>query len=226
MNAPRVIVFDVNETLSDLGPLSQRFSDIGLSREMSQVWFASVLRDGFALSTVGASEKFAVIGSEVLRSMLVGHTITEDVDAAIQHVLEGFGALSLHPDVPEGIKKLKSLGLRLVTLTNGATAVSERLLSEAGLRIHFERLMSVEDAGLWKPAYGAYKYAQTICEVAADDMLLVAVHPWDINGAADAGLSTAWINRSGKPYPSYFKPPDFKVAALGDLAEALEESST
>jgi len=31
----------------------------------------------------------------------------------------------------------------------------------------------------------------------AEQMLLVTVHPWDIHGAARAGLSTAWINRAG-----------------------------
>jgi 2-haloacid dehalogenase len=56
-------------------------------------------------------------------------------------------------------------------------------------------------------------------------MLLVAVHPWDIHGAARAGLSTAWINRRGGPYPDYFLAPDHTVSALDELAAALEEGS-
>jgi hypothetical protein len=33
--------------------------------------------------------------------------------------------------------------------------------------------------------------------VAPELMLLVAVHPWDIHGAAQAGMGTAWVNRTG-----------------------------
>ena len=36
--------------------------------------------------------------------------------------------------------------------------------------------------------------------------MLVAVHPWDIDGASRAGLVTAWLNRSGGPYPSTSVP--------------------
>jgi FMN phosphatase YigB (HAD superfamily) len=46
---PIVIVFDVNETLSDMAPMARRFADVGAPELLAQVWFASLLRDGFAL---------------------------------------------------------------------------------------------------------------------------------------------------------------------------------
>lgn len=52
-------------------------------------------------------------------------------------------------------------------------------------------------------------------------MLLVAVHPWDIDGAARAGLATAWIDRSGTPYPASFTPPSLRATSLTDLAQQL-----
>ena len=51
--------------------------------------------------------------------------------------------------------------------------------------------------------------------------MLVAVHPWDIQGARSAGLSTAWINRSGARYPAYFGQPDFEATSVLDLARQL-----
>lgn len=81
--------------------------------------------------------------------------------------------------------------------------------------------MSVEDAGAWKPDREAYDYAARECGTAPDDMLLVAAHPWDIDGAARAGMHTAWINRSGLPYPGHFTPPERTVTALADLAGQL-----
>lgn len=40
------------------------------------------------------------------------------------------------------------------------------------------------------------------------DAMLVAVHPWDVDGAARAGMRTAWLDRRGTAYPSYFTAPN------------------
>ena len=85
----------------------------------------------------------------------------------------------------------------------------------------FERLLSVQDALAWKPARAAYEYAAQTCGTELAELLLVAVHPWDIDGAARAGMSTAWINRTGGPYPDYFTAPTLTVATLPELAEQL-----
>jgi 2-haloacid dehalogenase len=45
--------------------------------------------------------------------------------------------------------------------------------------------------------------------------------PWDIDGAHRAGLRTAWVNRSGGPYPGHLSPADIDVTSLTDLAEQL-----
>jgi beta-phosphoglucomutase-like phosphatase (HAD superfamily) len=77
----------------------------------------------------------------------------------------------------------------------------------------FERLLSLDDAGVWKPAPGACVYAAEACGVEPRDMVLVAVHPGDIDGAGRAGLGTAWIKRGHQPYPAYFTPPAHTVTA-------------
>ncbi|WP_104523328.1 HAD family hydrolase [Blastococcus atacamensis] len=116
---------------------------------------------------------------------------------------------------------LRASGRRLVTLTNGSTGVSEQLFTAAGVRDEFEALLSVEDAGAWKPARAAYDYAARACGTDPAEMLLVAVHPWDIDGAARAGLITAWIHRAGTPYPECFTPSSLRATGLDDLAAQL-----
>jgi 2-haloacid dehalogenase len=51
--------------------------------------------------------------------------------------------------------------------------------------------------------------------------MLVAVHPWDLDGAARAGLRTAWVNRTGGGYPDYLTAPELTVSGLDDLAARL-----
>ena len=220
-SAPQLLVLDVNETLSDLGPIASRFADVGAPGLLAQAWFASVLRDGFALTTVGENPTFAELARDAARTLLSGEPLDRDLDDAVTHVLEGFTALEVHPDVAAGIPALHDLGIRIVTLSNGAASVARRLLDNAGLADHFERLLSVEDAGVWKPAPAAYRHALDTCGVVAEEAMLVAVHPWDIDGAARAGLRTAWVDRAGTPYPRLFRDPELTVSSLVELAQRL-----
>lgn len=219
---PALLVFDVNETLSDMTPVGRRFEDLGLPASLAKTWFASLLRDGFAVTAAGGIEKFADLGSEGLRVMLEGQEIDRDLEEAVEHVMGGFAELGVHPDVPEGLRALDELGIRLVTLSNGAASVAERLLGDAGLLDHVEALLSVEDVGVWKPARAAYEYALERCHVEAENAMLVAVHPWDTHGAREAGLGSAWVNRTGSRYPRYFGRPDLEATSLTDLADRLQ----
>ncbi|MET4589840.1 haloacid dehalogenase type II [Arthrobacter sp. 754] len=219
--APSITVFDVNETLSDMSPMGERFAEVGAPAQLAKLWFATLLRDGFALTAAGGNGAFAEIGAEALRGLLASSDLRLDLDQAVERVMAGMAGLGLHPDVPGGVRALRAAGYRLVTLTNGSAQVAEKLFAAAGIRDQFERLLSVEDAPAWKPAPAAYHYAARACGVEPGEMLLVAVHPWDIHGAAQAGLATAWINRTGSTYPAYFSAPDYTVASLEKLPEAL-----
>lgn len=218
---PSLLLFDVNETLSDMSPMGQRFEEVGAPSYLAATWFAGVLRDGFARTISDTSEPFARVAAEVLRASLHGHPLDRSVEDAVQHVMDGFATLSVHDDVPDGIRALADVGVRLVTLSNGSAAVAQGLLDRAGLRGHFEDLLSVEDAGVWKPAAGAYAHALDRCDVDPMDAMLVAVHPWDVDGAVRAGLGAAWIDRDGGPYPAHFAAPDLTARSLTDLARQL-----
>ena len=218
---PALLVLDVNETLSDMSPLAATFEEVGAPAHLAATWFAGLLRDGFSLAAVGESASFARIGAESLRVLLHDMALDRSTDEAVEHVMSRLTALDVHPDVTDGVRALRRLGIRLVTLSNGAASVAEGLLERAGLRDQFERVLSVEDAGIWKPAAGAYAYALDECEVVPEDALLAAVHPWDVDGAGRAGLGTAWIDRAGGLYPGYFEAPDLRAGSLTELAALL-----
>jgi len=218
---PTVLIFDVNETLSDMSPMRQRFEDVGAPRHLVAPWFAGLLRDGFALTALDACQPFARLASESLLVGLDGVDLNRSTEDAVRHIMDGFSGLPVHPDVSDGVRALRGVGLRLVTLSNGATSVAEGLLDRAGIRDQFEALLSVEGAGIWKPAAGAYAYALQQCGVEPAEVMLVAVHPWDTDGASRAGLATAWLNRDGGRYPDYFREPDVRVRSLTDLADRL-----
>ena len=223
---PSVIVFDVNETLSDLSPLAARFVAVGAAASASQAWFASVLRDGFALSLAGHRPVFAELAREALAAHLSVTTLRRPLDEAVAHVLEGLPQLPVHQDVVEGVNALADAGIRLVTLSNGSPSIAEGLLEEAGVRDRFEHVLSVEGNSPWKPHPDAYAYAAGVCAVGPGEMMLVATHPWDVDGANRAGLQSAWVNRSESHYPQTFTAPTCTVGGLDELADVLEDATS
>lgn len=216
-----VVLFDVNETLSDMGRMSQHFEEIGAPPQLAALWFASVLRDGFALTSVGQNPPFREVAEGALRSVLADQMLNRDGEDAVAHVMTALQALPVHPDVVDGVRALSAAGIEVSALTNGAATTAEDLLERAGLRGAFVAVLSVEDAPRWKPAPDAYAYALSALGREGSEVVLVAVHPWDIDGAARAGLRTAWLNRGGTPYPAAMTPPDHEVSSIAGLADAL-----
>lgn len=216
-----VVVFDVNETLSDLVPLAAAFTAVGAPGYLVDHWFSSVLRDGFALGIGGQCADFGTVGRAVLTGLLAQHRLIVETDLAVEQIMAAFADLPVHPDVAPGIRALRAAGLQVATLSNGGTAFADGMLRRADVRDLVDPLLSVQEAGAWKPFEPAYRYASQATGFAPAEVLLVAVHPWDCDGAMRAGLQAAWVDRTGAPYPSIFAPADFSAPSIVDLAAQL-----
>ena len=218
----RLVLFDVNETLSDTSHLGRTLAGLGAPEHLAATWFAALLRDGFALLAAGAPAPFADVARAAALTLLHGVVADEELPGAAEALVGAVGGLPPHPDVAPGLRALADAGLRLGTLSHGAGSVAEAVLTRAGVRDLVERVVAVfDEAGTWKPAPAAYRHGLDVFGVDAGEALLVAVHPWDVDGAARAGLRTAWVDRSGAPYPAVCTAPDVVVASLEELAAAL-----
>ena len=130
-------------------------------------------------------------------------------------------SMPAYPDVPDALAALRSGGFQLAVLTQSAVDAAETVLSNAGIRDHFELVLSAPDSGAFKPEDLAYRYA--LEQAGATDAWFVAGHWWDVAGAAYAGLRTAWISRTDLAYPIAMPPPDVRGADLAEVAEAYSE---
>ncbi len=223
---PEVVVFDVNETLTDMSPVGERLEEVGAPRALFATWFASVLRDGFALTAAGGYADFGDIARDRLTALLgtgapPGSRAADEPGAAAAEVLGVLPDLDLHPDVAPGLHALRDAGIRLVTLTNGSSAMSDGAFARAGVSDLFEARLSVSTPRVWKPGAAAYQHAVEATATPADRMALVAVHPWDIDGARRAGLAGAWLDRTGAAYPAYLREPSVTASSLPDLVARL-----
>lgn len=211
------VVFDVNETLFSLDRLRPAFVEVGLDPGLVPLWFARLLRDGFALTAMGRYAPFADLAADALRSLDPAGVD----DAAVSQVLAAFRQLDPHPDVAAAFQTLREAGVPAVTLTNGGTELVQLLLDRAGLAGHVQRCLSVDAVRRWKPAPEPYQYAATELGIVPNRLALVAAHPWDCAGAHHAGLRAGWVNRRGEPWPHVFPEPDVTGADLPAVITGL-----
>ncbi|HEY1230521.1 MAG TPA: haloacid dehalogenase type II, partial [Ramlibacter sp.] len=163
---------------------------------------------------------FPELGAAVLRMLATRSDITSGQDDA-QRLLSAMTSLPAHADVAPGLRRLQQAGFRLATLTNSSQAGVKAQMDSAGLSGFFERQLSVESVGKFKPHTEAYAWAAREMKVAPADCMLVAAHGWDVAGAAWAGMKTAFIAREGQHKFPLAPEPDADAADLVGLADAL-----
>jgi len=213
---PKLIVFDIIETVMSLETLRPRFEAAGLPPETLELWFASGLRDAFAIAAAGGFRPFA----EVLRGVL-GQIAPDVTDEQSATIVGGMSELRPHEEARPALETLASAGFRLVALSNGAATTTRKLLRDGGLEGFFERVGSVDDAQASKPRPEVYRTLLQACDVAPEHACMVAAHAWDVNGAMAAGLTGVFIAR-GQRYPAAtMAAPDIAAETLVEAAEAL-----
>ena len=219
----QVMVFDVNETLLDLAALRPAFSEMMGSAETMGEWFARLLHGSLVANHTGHYRTFEMLAVEAL--LVVAEKRGREVTADRAAELVGrMRTLPPHPDVVPTVAALADKGWRMVALTNGSQDAAEAQIANSGLDTYFDRVLSVESVGKFKPAPETYLWAATQLEVEIDEMLMVAAHDWDIIGARSVGCPGAYIARPGAVWGLPMNPPEIVGADLTVLLGVAVES--
>jgi 2-haloacid dehalogenase len=122
------------------------------------------------------------------------------------------------PDVVEALGRLKAK-YRLVILSNGDPDMLEAIRPRLGFA--FDRIISVAEAGSFKPHAATYRKAAEIEGARPDEILFVANHAFDCVGAKAAGMRSAFVDRRKRPFGDWPYPPDLIVSDFRELADQL-----
>ena len=110
-------MFDVNETLLDLGALDPFFERTFGDAAVRGLWFAQMLQLALTATITGEYRPFGEHGIAALE-MLGARRGVAIGDAERAAVREGMTSLPAHPDVRPALERLRAGGVRLATLTN------------------------------------------------------------------------------------------------------------
>jgi 2-haloacid dehalogenase len=128
-------------------------------------------------------------------------------------------ALEPFPDVVPALERLRGAGYKLAILSNG----DRDMLQAAGPHIgfHFDHVISVEEAGYFKPHWKTYAKAEELIGEERASSLFVANHGFDCIGAKAYGMRTAFVDRRKRPFGETPHRPDVIVSDFTALADLL-----
>ena len=223
----RALAFDVFGTLVDWrSGIAEAFQASGLSgdpEELADAWRA---RYWPILAEVNDGERewgnFDDHHLLTLDDLLVERG--EDLSSEARHrLVAAWHRLEPWPDVRAGLEALRRERVT-AALSNGHLALLIDLARHGDLR--FDCLFSAEMAHAYKPAPEVYQTAARLLGVQPGELMLVAAHPADLEGARRAGLRTAFVDRPLEYGPRSRARKDLdadeSVAHLHELAARLD----
>ncbi|NKB66850.1 MAG: haloacid dehalogenase type II [Candidatus Latescibacteria bacterium] len=159
---------------------------------------------------------------ETVRRALVYVLALENIDIAegdVERLMAAWQELRPFADVRQALEKLQTR-YRLVALSNGE---ADFLAHLAHNRIgwEFDRIISVEEVGAFKPHPGVYRRAAQALRLEMGQCLMVSANSFDVMGARACGMRGAFVNRNGLPYEETSFRPDVEVGNFTELAAAL-----
>ena len=218
----RVCVFDVNETLLDLGALDPHFERIFGDASTRQAWFCQFLALWLTEMVTGEYKDFGTIGGGALE-MVAERQGVDLSDEDKQQILGGMQELPPHPEVEENLSRLRDADIRLAALTNSTQQVADEQINNSGFRDYFEQVLSADAVRRLKPALEPYRMAAESLGVEVGQVRLVAAHAWDVVGAMRAGCAAAFVARPGMVLNPLAEPPDVVGSDLREVADQILE---
>jgi 2-haloacid dehalogenase len=156
--------------------------------------------------------------SQVMDRCKIEHTQQD-----VQWLVSQIETLKPFPDVVAALERLHTR-YKLVILSNGDRDMLEAARPHIGFA--FDRIISVQEAGYFKPHFNTYATAEKIINaewpyIERSSCLFVANHAFDCIGAKSHGFRTAFIDRRKRPFGQTPLQPDLSLADFKALAEAL-----
>lgn len=217
---PRVIAFDVNETLLDLSPLDPLFERLFGNAALRTQWFTQMLQLSFVGGLTGRYVDFTSAQRAALTMLAATTGARLDPDAG-ESIIDQMRHLPPHADAPPALDRLRETDLALAALTNSPLDVARDQLAQAGLADRFDAILSADQVQALKPRPEPYHMVARTFDASAGDVRLVAAHAWDISGALAAGCAAAFVNRPGKVLSPLGDQPDITGADLLEVAERI-----
>ena len=169
----KVVALDIIETLFSLEPLRDYFIGAGLPGSVLELWFATALRDAFAMAAAQSYEPLKTILESALDTVAAEHRVEIDSERKTS-LIKQMQSLPPHPDIAEGLTMLQQSGVQVIALTNGSKSSTKALLEKAGFDSLVKEIISTDDVERAKPHREVYLHAAKKVGIEPGELMLIA----------------------------------------------------
>lgn len=220
--AAAACVFDAYGTLFDVASASRRCRDAlgGKADALSALWRTKQLEYSWLRSLMGRHADFWQVTGEALDYALGALGIAGG-GGLRDRLMSAFLEIEAFADARTALEALRRAGRPAAILSNGSPRMLAAAVKSAGIGPLLDHLLSVEDAGVYKPDSRVYQLAVDRLGLAPGRICFVSSNGWDAAGAASFGFTAVWANRSGTPRERLPAQPDAEIASLAALPALL-----
>lgn len=220
LEKPKLILFDVYETLLDMSMVESKMNDLLNSKRSYRIWIELLMQYCLLESSSGQFHDFSTVSHAALTTTgeIVGHSVTDQMNEDIMLLMKH---APLHEAVEEGLSKLNDQGYRLAALTNASVSIIKERMDATGLVSYFEFVISAEQIKKYKPSRESYEAVSKKAGLAPSEILVATSRGWDLCGAVNAGMRTVFIQHGHRNLYPLAPEPIMKAKNLVELAQQL-----
>jgi 2-haloacid dehalogenase len=221
----RACVFDAYGTLFDVG--SAAAACLGSSQgersaALSALWREKQLQYTWLRALQGRHADFRQVTVDALDFAL---ETLEIGDPQLRDCLMNlYLKLAAYPEVPEVLARLRAAGFGIAILSNGSPSMLRAAVEAAGIGTLVDRVLSVEEVGIYKPHPSVYQLAVDRLALAPGSICFLSANAWDAYAASAFGLRVVWCNRQRQRPERLPGRPEHEVTSLADVPELLGAS--
>lgn len=138
-----------------------------------------------------------------------------------QRLMDLFLTLAPFEEVETVLSALKDKGIKLAILSNGTPDMLSAAVENAKLGRYFDAVISVEEAGVFKPHPKVYQLALDRLAVNAPEISFQSSNAWDAYAASAYGMRVVWCNRNAQRAERLPGKPDHEVTTLKGLPSLI-----
>ena len=213
----KACVFDAYGTLFDFASATCACADVlgDAVERVGALWRDKQLQYTWLRAAQGRHADFWQVTGDALDVTL--ETLGLEPPGLRERLMRLYLALEPFPEVPGVLAALRRADLKTAILSNGTPAMLAAVVGGAGLGALFDAVLSVEEAGAFKPDPRVYRLAVDRLGCPAAAIAFQSANAWDAHAASAFGMQVVWCNRYGQRRERLPGAPDREIATLADL---------
>ncbi len=220
MKNVKAIIFDAYGTLFDVNSAAEKCKDkIGDKWEsFANYWRTTQLEYTWLRSLMKKYKDFCQITEDSLDKSMKAFKIDSSMR---DELLDLYKILSTFPEVKEVLNNLKEKNYKLAILSNGTSALLNKLVKNNNLESIFDDIFSVEEVGIYKPDSKVYDIPIKKYQIQKDEVVFLSANTWDVSGGGNYGYNSVWVNRNNNIFDYLDYKPQDQVKHLGEILDLI-----